>query len=136
MQELTPRKYQIYALYKRNRRILMFFITLCILEIVFMAILIGNAVRRLQSLLAPSISFICRRGTSDRLIYHTTGLPLQSTVAGCAYQSLLPFSSLFWILGLVNEPIAFALVAAAYRAWAPFRCKLRAPLIRQMDAFP
>lgn len=59
-------------------------------------------------------------------------LLVKSTATGCAYQGLLPLSSLFWIPGLVYESILLALVAAAYRAWAPFRRELGAPLVRQL----
>ncbi len=44
-----------------------------------------------------------------------TGLPIISTPTGCAYQGLLKTSALFWLPGLVFEPVLFALVA--YRAW-------------------
>ncbi|GJE98856.1 hypothetical protein PsYK624_150930 [Phanerochaete sordida] len=61
---------------------------------------------------------------------HLEGLPLKSTANGCAYQGLLSVSSLFWIPGLVYEPVLFALVA--YKAWAPFQRQPTIPLVRRI----
>ena len=37
-------------------------------------------------------------------------LPLVSTPTGCAYQGMLSISALFWMPGLIFEPILFMLV--------------------------
>lgn len=97
---------RIYALYERNRRILILLVSLCAAEMAAMAVLIGVTMSRLE------------------------GLPLKSTATGCAYQGLLSLSSLFWIPGLVYEPILFALVA--YKAWAPFKRYPSIPLVRRI----
>ncbi|GJE88263.1 hypothetical protein PsYK624_043460 [Phanerochaete sordida] len=85
---------------------LIFLVTLCALEISVMAILIGITMSHLE------------------------GLPLKSTATGCAYQGLLSTSSLFWIPGLVFEPVLFTLVA--YKAWDPFKRQPTIPLVRRI----
>ncbi|EKM61872.1 uncharacterized protein PHACADRAFT_205002 [Phanerochaete carnosa HHB-10118-sp] len=97
---------RIYALYERNRRILILLVTLCSLEVVAMAVLVGITMGHLE------------------------GLPLRSTATGCAYQGLLSLSSLFWIPGLVYEPILFVLVA--YKAWDPFGRQPTLPLVKRI----
>ncbi|KIP04919.1 hypothetical protein PHLGIDRAFT_176380 [Phlebiopsis gigantea 11061_1 CR5-6] len=82
---------RIYALYERNRTVLIILVTLCALQVTVMVVLIVITMLHLQ------------------------GLPILSTNTGCAYQGILSLSSLFWIPGLVYEPILFALVA--YQAW-------------------
>ncbi|KAJ3555999.1 hypothetical protein NM688_g2270 [Phlebia brevispora] len=82
---------RIYALYQRNRKILLLLLALSALEVSAMSILVAVTMSSL-----------------DRL-------PLVSTPTGCAYQGLLKISALFWIPGLVVEPMLCVLVA--YRAW-------------------
>ncbi|GJE98854.1 hypothetical protein PsYK624_150910 [Phanerochaete sordida] len=96
---------RIYALYEQSRKILIFLIVMCSLEVSAMAILIGMTMSHLQ------------------------GIPIISTETGCAYQALLSVSSVFWIPGLVYEPILFGLVA--YKAWGK-RDEPSVPLIVRM----
>ena len=61
---------------------------------------------------------------------HLPGLPILSTNTGCAYQGILSMSSLFWIPGLVYEPILFGLVA--YKAWGRDGSEPSIPLVKKM----
>ena len=61
---------------------------------------------------------------------HVVGIPIRSTANGCAYQGLLKLSSLFWIPGLIFEPILFLLVA--YKAWSPFENDTAIPLVTKI----
>ncbi|KIP05507.1 hypothetical protein PHLGIDRAFT_119737 [Phlebiopsis gigantea 11061_1 CR5-6] len=61
---------------------------------------------------------------------HLEGLPIMSTTTGCAYKGFLQAKSLFWIPGLVFEPILFLMVA--YKAWSPRKDFHPVPLITQM----
>ncbi|EKM61871.1 uncharacterized protein PHACADRAFT_205001 [Phanerochaete carnosa HHB-10118-sp] len=97
---------QIYALYERSRKIKIFLIVACTIEVVAMVVLIAITMSHLES------------------------LPILSTNTGCAYQGLLSVSSLFWIPGLVYEPILFALVA--YKAWGNRENEPSVPLITRM----
>jgi len=85
---------RVYALYDRSRKMLIFLIGATMLEIAAMAILTGIT------------------------ISHLFDLPIISTNTGCFYQGLLGFSALFWVPGLVYEPVLLLLVL--YKAW-PFR---------------
>lgn len=66
---------------------------------------------------------------SHSLMNQYTGIPILSTNTGCAYQGLLGLSSLFWIPGLIFEPILLALVA--WKAWG-WKTDLRIPLVRKI----
>ncbi|KAJ3554815.1 hypothetical protein NM688_g2910 [Phlebia brevispora] len=94
---------RIYALFERSRKILVFLVGLCIIEVSAMAVLVGI-----------TMSDLAR-------------LPLVSTPTGCAYQGILKAYALFWIPGLIFEPILFSLVA--YKAWGS---NTKIPLITQM----
>ncbi len=54
-------------------------------------------------------------------------LPIASTNTGCAYEGILKLSTLFWIPGLIYEPILFFLVI--YKAWND---NPKIPLIKRM----
>jgi len=97
---------RVYALYDRTRTILTFLVGASILEVASMAILVGITASHL---------------------YH---LPIISTNTGCFYEGLLGFSALFWVPGLLYEPILLLLVL--YKAW-PFRNKrMRSNLITRI----
>ena len=61
---------------------------------------------------------------------YATALPIQSTNTGCAYQGLFKTSALFWLPGLVFEPVLFALVA--YKAWLAKSQDSRGKIIEQI----
>ncbi|CAL1694784.1 unnamed protein product [Somion occarium] len=82
---------RVYALYERSRKILVFLLTVCLLELAAMATLVGVTIKHLDHIL------------------------IASTDTGCYYHGILKFSALFWVPGLVYEPILFLMVA--YKAW-------------------
>lgn len=60
-------------------------------------------------------------------------LPIASTDTGCYYHGILKLSAIFWIPGLIYEPILFLLVA--YKAWPLKKAERdgpRIPLITRM----
>ncbi|KAJ3547759.1 hypothetical protein NM688_g5369 [Phlebia brevispora] len=78
---------RIYALYGRSRVLLVFLLTFCFLEATAMAFLVAFTMAHLRR------------------------LPIASTNTGCAYEGLIKVSALFWLPGLVFEPVLFVLVA-------------------------
>ncbi|KAK7692594.1 hypothetical protein QCA50_004225 [Cerrena zonata] len=97
---------RVYALYNRSRKILIFLLCLCAMELSIMAILVGITMG------------------------HLDHLPLSSTTTGCYYRGILGFSALFWVPGLVYEPILFLLVL--YKAWPSERNGPSVPLITRI----
>ncbi|KAJ3484577.1 hypothetical protein NLI96_g5544 [Meripilus lineatus] len=97
---------RVYALYERSKKILIFLIVLCAIELGTMAILTGVTIGNMQN------------------------LPLASTPTGCYYHGVLSVSALFWVPGLVYEPILFALVA--YKAWPLKQKGVTTPLIQRI----
>lgn len=97
---------RIYALYERNKKLLIFLLVLCTLQVGAMATLIGVTMSQLKR------------------------VPIISTPTGCAYQGLLPVSTLFWVPGLIFEPILFLLVA--WKAWGPDSTFPHIPLVRKI----
>ena len=86
-----------------------------------MAVLVGIT----MSELSRTSDYMSHLGKLD--LYPSAGLPLISEPTGCAYQGILKASALFWIPGLIFEPILFGLVA--YKAWDK---NVRIPLITRM----
>ncbi|CAL1694773.1 unnamed protein product [Somion occarium] len=97
---------RVYALYERSRKILILLLTLCAMEVATMAVLVAITISRLSH------------------------LPVVSTPTGCYYSGVLSFSALFWIPGLIYEPILFALVA--YKAWSFKKQGPQIPLISRI----
>ncbi|KAH8094712.1 hypothetical protein BXZ70DRAFT_1010002 [Cristinia sonorae] len=77
---------QVYALYERSRKILIFMLSMCALEIAAMGSLMGVTIGHLEH------------------------LPVVSTPTGCFYRGLLNLSALFWVPGLLYEPVLCILV--------------------------
>ncbi|CAL1707160.1 unnamed protein product [Somion occarium] len=94
---------RVYALYNRSRKILIFLLALCALEVSAMAVLVGVTIGHLER------------------------LPVSSTTTGCYYRGILGFSALFWVPGLIYEPILFFLVL--YKAWPSKRNEPQIPLV-------
>ncbi len=111
-------KFQVYALYERNVKMLIFLLSLCVIEVGAMVILAVLTIDHLESW-----SFVI---FLENKAYCTTDLPLVSTSTGCFYNGVLGLSALFWVPGLIYEPILFVLVA--YKAWPAKRQGLRTPL--------
>lgn len=97
---------RVYALYERSHKILVLLLTLCAMEVATMAVLVGITISRLSH------------------------LPVVSTPTGCYYSGVLSLSALFWVPGLIYEPVLFALVA--HKAWSFKSQRPRIPLISRM----
>lgn len=96
---------RVYALYNRSKRILVFLLTMCAIEVAVMATLIAVT------------------------IGHLNHLPVASTSTGCYYHGFLGIGAVFWAPGLVYEPILFLLVL--YKAW-PTKQTIRVPLVTRI----
>jgi len=94
---------RVYALYERSKTILMLLLTFCALEIAAMASLVGVTIGHLEH------------------------IPVVSTPTGCFYRGLLNASALFWVPGLVFEPLLCVLVI--YKAWSREKQGRRIPLM-------
>ncbi|KAM5545610.1 hypothetical protein V8D89_000648 [Ganoderma adspersum] len=77
---------RVYALYQKSRRIWLFLIFSCLVEIAVMAIFIGITLANIK------------------------GLPVISTSNGCYYTGIFSISAFFWLPALVYEPILFFMV--------------------------
>ncbi|KAI0079549.1 hypothetical protein K474DRAFT_590296 [Panus rudis PR-1116 ss-1] len=97
---------RVYALYDRSRKILVFLLALCAAEVATMAVLVGVTIGHLEH------------------------LPIASTDTGCFYKGILSLSALFWVPGLIYEPVLFVLVA--YKAWPRRRNGPRIPLVTRI----
>ncbi|KAJ3484578.1 hypothetical protein NLI96_g5545 [Meripilus lineatus] len=97
---------RVYALYGRDPKILIFMLTLCVMEVGVMIVLAILTMTNLH------------------------GLPLKSTPTGCYYNGVLALSTLFWVPSLVYEPILFLLVA--YKAWPMTSGHIGVPLVRRV----
>ncbi|KAI0752482.1 hypothetical protein C8Q80DRAFT_456349 [Daedaleopsis nitida] len=82
---------RVYALYEKSRRIRLFLICCCVLEIAVMAVFLG-------------VTFS-----------HISGLPVVSTATGCYYSGIFSTSAFFWLPALVFEPMLCLL--AVWKAW-------------------
>lgn len=82
---------RVYALYGRSRRMLIFLVCCCTVEIAIMAILVGVTMRKISH------------------------LPVVSTPTGCYYSGIFSLSALFWIPILIFEPILCLLIL--WKAW-------------------
>ncbi|KAK7695158.1 hypothetical protein QCA50_002348 [Cerrena zonata] len=102
----TVLQLRVYALYERNSKILILLLTLSAMEVATMAVLVGITISRLSH------------------------LPVVSTPTGCYYSGVITLSALFWVPGLIYEPILFALVA--YKAWWFKRKGPRIPLVSRI----
>lgn len=100
----------MYALYDRSLKILIFMLVLCAIEIIIMVVLVAITISHLEG---EHCFFDCRFYGSLRSYFQ--GLPIASTSTGCFYNGVLSLSALFWVPGLVFEPILFFLVA--FKAW-------------------
>jgi len=97
---------RVYALYNRSKKILLFLLTLCVVEVAAMVVLAGITLSHLEH------------------------LPIASTSTGCYYKGLLGLSAVFWVPGLIYEPILFGLVA--FKAW-PLKTKgMSVPLVTRI----
>ncbi|EMD39667.1 hypothetical protein CERSUDRAFT_81050, partial [Gelatoporia subvermispora B] len=97
---------RVYALYQRNRRILWFLSSMSALEVSIMAIFIGITISRIER------------------------LPVISTPTGCEYTGIFALSALFWLPGLIYEPILLLLVV--HKAWPFSRASMRSPIHARM----
>ncbi|OCH90461.1 hypothetical protein OBBRIDRAFT_793339 [Obba rivulosa] len=97
---------RVYALYHRSRRMLWFLLTMSAIEVSVMVILIGVTISRIER------------------------LPVISTPTGCEYTGIFALSALFWLPGLVYEPILLLLVV--HKAWPLSKSAPRVPMIIRM----
>ncbi|KIM52751.1 hypothetical protein SCLCIDRAFT_1223498 [Scleroderma citrinum Foug A] len=79
-------QFRVWAIYERSRKIMWFLTVLIIIEIMTMVALMAVTVARLDE------------------------LPIVTTPFGCAFETLPPFASLFWVSAIVVEPILCILV--------------------------
>ncbi|TCD63508.1 hypothetical protein EIP91_005341 [Steccherinum ochraceum] len=94
---------RVYALYERSKSVLLLLLAMCALEMAAMASLVGVTIGNLEH------------------------LPIASTPTGCYYRGLLELSALFWVPGLIFEPILCILVI--YKAWSPKNPSRSIPLV-------
>lgn len=97
---------RVYALYEKSRRILYFLLAMTAIEVSIMAILIGVTISRIER------------------------LPVISTPTGCEYTGIFALSALFWLPGLVYEPILLLLVV--HKAWPLSKSVPRVPMFTRM----
>ncbi|KAK7695258.1 hypothetical protein QCA50_002448 [Cerrena zonata] len=77
--------------------------------------------------------YLFNRFFSFFFLIFDSNIPIASTDTGCYYHGILKVSAIFWIPGLVYEPILFLLVA--YKAWPLSKAEQeepRIPLITRM----
>lgn len=104
---------QVYALYGRSRRMLIFLVCCCTVEIAIMAILVGVTMRKISRM--SSIFLLPSHSCLIKVSWGYIDLPVVSTPTGCYYSGIFSLSALFWIPILIFEPILCLLIL--WKAW-------------------
>lgn len=106
----------------------MLLLALSAIEICVMAVLVGLTISRLSRKEFSSSECVIR--TTEPASIGVLDLPVVSTPTGCYYSGVISLSALFWVPGLIYEPVLFALVI--YKAQWFKQQGPKIPLIQQM----